>query len=301
MKNYYKSLLNKADRFFFERDIFVMKRRHFFARIVIMMLLEPFEVLKVSFRMPKGHGTLNKYGLNPVQLTEIQAQYPPILCIHGNYHNQSAWLSLAKHFKKEQYPGPIYTLNLPSGYITPKDMELINQKIKFIMNSYKEANVPEDQFKLNLIGHSRGVNVILNYSDKNPSIINHTILIGSDRGISKTDPKKSYINGSYDASISKSSFEKTDDRHFVFDVGHIGLISEPNVLKICHSIMVDSSSSLKVFQEQQKESEQEVIETGLINEQNLRFFSSNQFEKNSNVAVEDEAVLTKPTYHALGI
>jgi len=95
----------------------------------------------------------NYYNLNPKALDEKYADQEPILLIHGNYHNQSAWLSLTHKLKKENF-GPVYTVNLPGGCVTEADDNIIKNKIEHIQSQYAKLNRPD--VKINLIGHSRG-------------------------------------------------------------------------------------------------------------------------------------------------
>lgn len=95
----------------------------------------------------------NFYGMNPKVLTTEELKKQPILLIHGNYHNQSAWLSLAKKLQSSNL-GPVYTVNLPCGAITDKDYEILDDKLEEIKGLYKKANACP--IKVNVIGHSRG-------------------------------------------------------------------------------------------------------------------------------------------------
>ncbi len=215
---------------------------------------EPVDSILCAFRMFQGFGVMSNYGLNPVKLTDLQTQYPPILCLHGNYHNQSAWLPLAEYFQEHAYPGAIFTLNLPAGNFTHTDTDLINQKIESIKACYKEVNVSEENFKLNLIGHSRGATLAyyLGFKDfeitgenftwtkTNNPLINKTILIG-DSGHTEPDYRKSkptYINGSHDTLLffKKSPEEVGGSLH---KSGHLGLLSNPKVLEECYSTIVN--------------------------------------------------------------
>ncbi|HAT8593500.1 TPA: alpha/beta hydrolase [Legionella pneumophila] len=110
--------------------------------------------------------TLSWYSLNPPELTESQKKYPPIFCVHGYRGSQSAWLPLAKHFQKMNYPGAIITIDVPSeaelklpfAADTPEylaSLNLLEGKINDIMKLY-----PKDMNSIHLIGHSRGSWVI---------------------------------------------------------------------------------------------------------------------------------------------
>lgn len=215
---------------------------------------EPVDSILCASRMFQGLGVMRKDGLNPVKLTALQAQYAPILCLHGNYHNQSAWLPLAEYFQKHAYPGPIFTLNLPAGNFTHTDTDLIQQKIESIKACYQQVNLPDENFKLNLIGHSRGATLAyyLGFQDfeiidenfswmkKDNPFIHKTILIG-DSGHVDPEYRKSkptYVNGCYDNLLFfKGSPEGVGGS--IHQSGHLGLLSNPNVLEECYSVMTD--------------------------------------------------------------
>lgn len=244
----HQKLVKKLSNFLHNHEL------HMLRMIVCTLVAEPVDSISCAFRMQQGVGTMNNYGLNPVKLTDIQAQYPPLLCIHGNFHNQSAWLPLAEYFQKNEYPGAIFTLNLPAGKFTHADSKLINQKIESIMSCYKEANVPEEKIKLNLIGHSRGATLAYYAGFKNfettethirhkladNTLINKTILIGNTIS-AHPDYRKSkptYINGRYDTLLFfKSSPEEIGGS--LHNTGHLGLLSNSDVLEECYSTIVN--------------------------------------------------------------
>lgn len=133
-----------------------LKKHNWFVTSMVLgtFLIEPWQAIKAGFMNPtswKKH--FNYYNMNPIVLTEGQSKQQPILLIHGNYHNQSAWISLAKKLKLS-YFGPVYTVNLPNGSITQKDFEIVQKKIEQIKSQYKQFNV--NDIKINLVGHSRG-------------------------------------------------------------------------------------------------------------------------------------------------
>jgi pimeloyl-ACP methyl ester carboxylesterase len=124
------------------------------AMILGTLLLEPWQALKAAFRnMANWKKEFNFHGMNPKAISPELKNRRPILLIHGNYHNQSAWLSLGKALKGEKL-GPVYTVNLPSGLITEKDYAIVDEKIRQIKAQYKTVGV--ESIKVDLVGHSRG-------------------------------------------------------------------------------------------------------------------------------------------------
>lgn len=116
--------------------------------VIGTLLSETREVLKSVFLWPSyWKKDFDFYGLNPKILSKEQRKENPVLLIHGNYHNPTAWLDLAKKLK-EQYKGPIYTISLPNGDITSHDLDLVNKKMSDIAHQYQGA----DSLSFNIIG-----------------------------------------------------------------------------------------------------------------------------------------------------
>lgn len=122
-------------------------------QILSTLFFEPIEQLKACFTYFLGWKRhFNFYNLNPTQITQEQAEKNPILLLHGNLHNQSAWLSLAKALQQANH-GPLYTVNLFHGRLSMRDSEIINAKIEEIKQQYRLYG---KEPKIDLIGHSRG-------------------------------------------------------------------------------------------------------------------------------------------------
>ena len=118
------------------------------------LLVEPLHSIRAGLTTPLGWlKRFHFHGLNPKKITPEQVHKRPILLIHGNYHNQSAWLSLAKKLKKAGL-GPLYTVNLHQGPLTESDREILHRKIDEIKSHYKHMN--REQIQIDVIGHSRG-------------------------------------------------------------------------------------------------------------------------------------------------
>lgn len=136
------------------------------------LLTEPLQVFKAAYYFPKGWKTNFTYHqLNPKKIDAI-AQ-PPILLLHGNYHNQSAWIPLAKVLH-DLGKKPVFTLNLPHGEITFEDHVRINRKINDIKALYRSS------IKIDLIGHSRGAEAAFEVGITDPE--SHKIIDRQDIG-----------------------------------------------------------------------------------------------------------------------
>lgn len=138
--------------------------RHFFnqiglprlGRTITAFCSEPIHSLRASIYYLLGcRKSFQFYGMNPSQISEDQAQQRAILLIHGNFHNQSAWLALAKALQNYDL-GPIYTVNLPPGPLTEKDREILNAKLQEIQSHYAAKG---QVGTIDIVGHSRGSEV----------------------------------------------------------------------------------------------------------------------------------------------
>ncbi len=147
---FYRKLIRKM--------ICFLRERQWKAAAVMFgtMLLEPLHAIKAGFATPLGwRKRFNFYQFNPGSVTSEQAQKRPILLIHGNYHNQSAWLDFAKKLAATNFGlGPIYTINLPSGEITNNDYDCLDEKINSIKGQYCHYGYGDT--KIDIVGHSRG-------------------------------------------------------------------------------------------------------------------------------------------------
>lgn len=101
------------------------------------------------------------HGLNPTQLDKNEARKPAILFLHGQGHNQSGVIPLAKKLQKANI-SPVFTLNLTYNEKKPElhENQLI-QRISEIKELYKKNG--QKNLQLILVGHSRGGIEALNY------------------------------------------------------------------------------------------------------------------------------------------
>lgn len=101
----------------------------------------------------------NFYGINPKNLTPEQARKGrPILLIHGNYHDPTAWKSMMEKFKKKKM-GPVFHVTITAGKFNKKDIHIINQRMKDIQELYKKYG--QDRITFDFVGHSRGSTMAL--------------------------------------------------------------------------------------------------------------------------------------------
>ena len=137
------------------------KIRSFFTRIgaprlgrsITAFCSEPIHSLRASIYYLLGYlEPFCFYQMNPHKIRPSQVKKRAILLIHGNFHNQSAWIALAKSLTQSNL-GPIYTVNLNPGPLTEADREVINAKIAEIRSQY---DVHGAKVVIDIIGHSRG-------------------------------------------------------------------------------------------------------------------------------------------------
>lgn len=133
-----------------------------FARVAGTFLFEPAAILTLAYQLPLGWlSNFTWYGLNPSALKESQLPYNPVLLLHGNQSTQGAWLSLAKQLQ-QQYPGPVFTINLHNGHHNPGDKMLLEAKFDRIKGLYAERGI--QNCTLHVIGHSRGASLAYYFS-----------------------------------------------------------------------------------------------------------------------------------------
>lgn len=119
------------------------------------LLTEPWASIKSGFlNLANLKKDFHFYNMNPLVLTEEQQKHNPILLLHGDYHNQTAWLSFAQNHKAKNLQQPLFTVNLPAGEMTHVDDEIIHRQIDKIKELYKKYNI--NNVKIDIVGHSRG-------------------------------------------------------------------------------------------------------------------------------------------------
>lgn len=210
---------------------FLEKHRKPVAAMVFgTLLMEPREALRAGFMtFSNWKKPFNFFGMNPLEITEEQSKKRPIVLLHGNYHDQSAWLSLAKSLKRHNL-GPVYTVNLPNGSLSDLDFEILRKKIQEIKRQYTRFN--NNGIKIDLIGHSRGGTLaqLFAWNQSPCHDIGRVILIGSvvDQkkmdSIAPEDLQRLYeITGKDDILVTDQSLCHGQNQEVV-NVGHLGLL-----------------------------------------------------------------------------
>lgn len=208
------------------------------------LLIETGPALRAGFSCPaswKNH--FNYYDMNPKVVTSEKSKQRPILLIHGNYHNQSAWLSLSKKLKYQNL-GPVFTVNLPNGALCDKDFEITHKKINEIKELYNKLGM--EDIKIDLIGHSRGgiVSTCLSTGMYVESLSPNNHKEGRDWGSLKDTIGKVITIGNATHENGMNFFKKFNPEYLVRRYEIIGkydiLTTNPSLLDQGHQITVET-------------------------------------------------------------
>mgnify|MGYP000213907860 CR=1 FL=1 len=217
---------------------------------------ETVDTFKAAYNMLGYKSFFHKnqaYGLNPDQIKQEQRDLPAVLFIHGNFHDDTAWVAAAKHLQKTNIP--LFTVNLPAGDVGARDMDIVKKKWDEIVELYHKAGADTHQLKIHLVGHSRGAYVIQEYLaqkettqhlgdvvvmglwwlgtaqdadvffDKYPSLEGRIFRLNGKNDVllsSTCSGEYSYLLGSTPFILSENELR--------FDTGHVGLLYDTKVL-----------------------------------------------------------------------
>lgn len=212
--------------------------------VVAALAVEPVESIASGLRMNRGtRENFHAYHVNPTVLTKAQASKRPVLLLHGDKHNQSAFLPMLTYFYKQSYDGPIFTVNIPSVHDTKLRHHMIDKKIASIDALYKQQGVVprpgEPHLRTLIIGHSWGADEAVELEDRDTTP-RPLVLLGALKH-SKRDTPQVYINAVTDV-VLNLPFEIMDSIKPVgeiihVDTGHLGLLSHPDSLKKCYEVV----------------------------------------------------------------
>lgn len=212
--------------------------------VLAALASEPIEVTNAALRMNRGtREPFREYLVNPTKLTKAQAQKRPVLLLHGDQHNQSAFIPLLAYLYRHQYTNPIFTVNLPSVKDEKVRHEVLDKKLAAIDALYqKEGVMPrlgEPHVRSCIIGHSWGADEAVLLEERDPTE-RPLILIGALKHSKRPTPQV-YINAASDVILNLPS-EVMDHVKPVGEVihihtGHLGLLSHPEVLNKCYEVL----------------------------------------------------------------
>lgn len=222
------------------------------AAVLGTLLIEPWQAIKAGFHSWwYSKKDFTYYGLNPTSITEQQSKKAPILLLHGDLHDQTAWLNFAQKCKEFDL-GPLYTMNLPHRTTPIEETNgLIETKITEIRAQYQSHG--NHDIKIHLVGHSRGGERVCNYAwteSGNILLFGKKDHIGKVISIGRTAPKtvlekiKAHdpdyhhrfleITGHYDILHSDTSFLPNQARNWT---GHLGLIYSEETFDHIHRFL----------------------------------------------------------------
>ena len=219
------------------------------AIIIAAMGAEPVDSIVAGIRMSRGEQTaFHEYCVNPITLSPEQASKPPVLLLHGDQHNQSAFIPMLAYLYQKKYAGPIFTVNIPSVEDQAIRHKAIDNKLRDIDNLYRKQGVVkrdnEDHIRCIIIGHSWGADEAVNLEERDTTP-RQLILIGACKH-SKREQPQVYINAKMDLVLNLLPDEKDDviPKGEIINInsGHLGLISHPITLKKCHEILISEES-----------------------------------------------------------
>jgi pimeloyl-ACP methyl ester carboxylesterase len=111
---------------------------------------------------------LGAINFDPKSVQSVQQAKRATLLVHGFLHNRSAWLYLQRRLKSCGRVGPVFTVNLGHPFHSIEEYTAILQKrveqIKGLMNLMDLMDGSSSPLELNLVGHSMGGLVSLNYA-----------------------------------------------------------------------------------------------------------------------------------------
>ncbi|MDF1646527.1 MAG: hypothetical protein P1U61_06075 [Legionellaceae bacterium] len=217
---------------------------------IVTLLSEPVNAVFAGIRMQKG---LSDYPINPTSLNEVQRSQIPVLLIHGDQHDDTAFAPLLYKLYQEKYEGPIFTVNIPNMQDEGERSRIIDTKINEIDRLYdykKRGN--EKHIRCLCIGHSSGADTLVEQKGRDATTKRLLILMGAVKHIPEQPEKKTslvYFNAKTDVVLSmpsetRDNIEEYGEVHTV-NTGHLGLLSHQTVLQRCYDLLV--SKDTKTF------------------------------------------------------
>jgi len=199
----------------------------FAVQLAMKTILSEFScALDSALVAPLGYmNQFHSFGANPKTLTDEQKKLTPILLLNGNYSHQGTFLPLLHALTLSNNQRPVYTINLPPNTTQPS---FIASKIEAIKSQYGKPN--EDQFEMDIIGHSMGSHLIQNIccapTEEQTIQIRRAITVGTPffsqtiAGI----PKASFdIIGTKDC-LNQEESTLQQEHQIKIKTGHLGLL-----------------------------------------------------------------------------
>ena len=205
-----------------------------------------------------GSNNFHKHGANPQELTEAQAKMPPVLLLHGDQHDPTAFEPLLSNLRQKGYQGPVFTAfsppddeGMPILFLTEsKRQKPIIEEINKIDALYKQHGVlpfkGEAHIRSIMIGHSSGADsaVLLEEQD---STLHIKILLGACKHSERIQSELyTYVDASPDLILNLLPEDKDNKQPngevITLPTGHLGLLSHPEMFDICYKKIISEDT-----------------------------------------------------------
>lgn len=207
--------------------------------------------------------------INRSETSDVERSGPPIICLHGLFHNRAAWIWFKFRLRRSGLTD-IYTLNLPSW----KDVETLTERVAKLVDELRHQRGIE---KVILVGHSMGGIIARNYIQIRGGAekVERCVLLGAPNAGSKlvpfvfTELGKNLMPGSpFLSNLNAQPFPKTvrmsniysrhDNMVLPFDsarldgqsntelsaVGHCALLFHPASFRALKTALMDSHADV---------------------------------------------------------
>lgn len=213
-----------------------------------------------------GSNDFHEYDANPSTLTEAQSKMPPVLLLHGDAHDPTAFEPLLADLRRRGYKGPVFTAysppdidGIPMLFLTePKRQKPIQEKIREIDALYLQHGVVphagEAHIRCIIVGHSSGADsAVLMEDEPAETTQNIMILLGACKH--STRPQRdlyTYVDASPDLILhllpeDKDNIEANGEV-LTLPTGHLGLLSHSKTFDLCYEKLI-SKQTQRFFSE----------------------------------------------------
>ena len=205
------------------------------------LTLEFKHMCNTRFNSLYASGVVHYYGLNPTEISSEQAEFVPLLLIHGKWHNQGVWFSIARTFQEKGIKNPLFSINVEDSEMpTSRDYEIIEKKFDEIKQLY--ASHTKTALKISLCGYSRG-GLVAYYFAQGPYCIprddvDRVMMIGAPPmpSVNGSLEKKVYrITAKFDLMIPLNPICTYINGEIMLPVGHLELPYS----RECHSTIAE--------------------------------------------------------------
>lgn len=222
--------------------------------IIAALVAETFQAIGSGIRTMRRGGSNNfhEYGANPRVLTQAESKLPPVLLLHGDQHDPTAFEPLLANLRSRGYLGPVFTAYslpdedlMPMLFLTePKRQKPIKEKLKEIDALYRQYGVvphPGDaHIRCVIIGHSSGADSAVLLEDSSVDTTqNIMILLGACKHSKRNQPELyTYVEACPDLILNLLPEDQDNimpnGEVIILPTGHLGLLSNAKTFEICY-------------------------------------------------------------------